>query len=68
MSTPRPIAKVATEHNRSIWRPGPRLRELGFVETDLGAEDEAGTVTRIYTMNRDAAAALKRARAQRHAA
>jgi hypothetical protein len=64
MSMSRPIAAVKTEYGRSIWRPGPRLRALGFHETDLGLEDEPMTASRAYIMNRAAAAALKRARQQ----
>ncbi len=66
MSMPS-VATIETEYGRSIWRPGPRLRALGFVETDLGAEDEPSTASRIYAMNRDAADALKRARQRRAA-
>lgn len=58
---------VWTEHGRRIWSPGPKLRALGFAETDLGADDDWLTNVRAGNLNRDATAALKRDRQQRHA-
>lgn len=56
---------IWTEHNRRIWSPGPRLRALGFVETDLGSDEDWLTNVRAGNLNRDAAAALKRDRQHR---
>lgn len=59
------IAKTTVEFGRRIWAPSPRLRSLGFVETDLGADDDWLTNVRAGNLSRDAAAALKRHRGQR---
>jgi len=59
------IAKTKVEYRRRIWLPGPRLRALGFAETDLGADDDWLTNVRANNLNRDATAALKRDRARR---
>jgi hypothetical protein len=61
------VANVKTEHGRRVWSPGPRLRSLGFVETDLGADDDWLTNVRASNLSRDATAALKRDREQRRA-
>jgi hypothetical protein len=61
MTTPR-VATVKVEYGRRIWTPCPRLQVLGFIETDMGAEDDPMTPGRIYAANRDAKAALDRAR------
>jgi hypothetical protein len=59
---------IWTDHGRRIWSPSPRLRSLGFVETDLGAEDDWLTNIRAGNLNRDADAALKRDRNLRRTA
>jgi len=66
MPSSRSAASIKTVYGRRIWSPGPRLRSLGFVETDLGADDDDWlTNIRANNLNRDATAALKRDRDQR---
>jgi len=68
MTASRSVASVRTEYGRRVWSPGPRLRSLGFVETDLGADDDWLTNVRAGNLNRDAKAALKRDRDRARAA
>lgn len=63
--TTSPVASVRTEYGRSIWKPGKRLQVLGYTEVDCGVEDDPQTRIRIFTTNRDAQAALQRARTSR---
>ena len=58
-------ATIKTEFGRRIWLPGPRLRQFGFREVDLGGEDDPLANYRAAQLNADAAAALKRRREHR---
>jgi hypothetical protein len=48
------------EHGRMVWRPKPKIAALGFVETDLGAEDNWRTLMRDQELYRAAAESRKR--------
>ena len=56
-------ARVVVEHGRMVWRPKPKIAALGFVETDLGAEDNWRTLMRDQELYRAAAESRKRAAA-----
>jgi hypothetical protein len=68
MTRPRRVASLKTdEHGRAIWTPGAALRRLGWITVDLGPEDDAYTRARIQIMERDAKAALDRAKVRKAA-